>query len=114
MAGCKFDFIPDFGGHVPLHDAQMETTVPGIYVAGDVTGVEEASTAMEEGNMAGVCAAEALGYLSKEEARIKKAQIKKRLDILRSGAFGERRRLNKEKQIEDMDRYKESLKGGAK
>ncbi|MBS4959235.1 MAG: FAD-dependent oxidoreductase [Clostridiales bacterium] len=114
MAGCKFDFIPAFGGHVPLHDAQMETTVPGIYVAGDVTGVEEASTAMEEGNMAGVCAAEALGYLSKEEARIKKAQIKKRLDILRSGAFGERRRLNKEKQIEDMDRYKESLKGGAK
>jgi thioredoxin reductase len=109
MAGCKFDFIPQFGGHVPLHDANMETTVEGIYVAGDVTGVEEASSAMEEGNMAGVCAAEALGYLTGEEASKKKEEIRSRLNTLRSGVFGEGRRKNKEKQVADMETYKKQL-----
>ena len=37
-----------------IKEENMETTVPGVYVAGDVTGVEEASTAMEEGNLAGL------------------------------------------------------------
>ncbi|MGN1007963.1 MAG: FAD-dependent oxidoreductase, partial [Butyricicoccus sp.] len=106
MAGCEFCFIPAFGGHVPLHDANMETTVPGLYVAGDVTGVEEASSAMEEGNMAGVAAAEALGLLSADEAAAKKAEIKSRLDTLRSGMFGERRRTAKEQQLHNMDAYR--------
>ncbi len=102
MAGCQFDFIPAFGGHVPLHDSNMETTVEGIYVAGDVTGVEEASSAMEEGNLAGVAAAEALGYLSREEAAAKKAEIQLRLDTLRCGPFGERRKICKDQQMADM------------
>ena len=42
MAGCQMAFIPALGGHVPMHDEHMETTVPGVYVAGDITGVEEA------------------------------------------------------------------------
>ncbi len=113
MVGCKFDFIPSFGGHVPLHDENMETTVPGVYVAGDVTGVEEASSAMEEGNMAGVAAAEALGYLSAEEAAEKKAEILSRLDTLRSGYFGAGRKASKEKQLADMRAYKEALEKGA-
>ena len=33
MAGCEFCFIPAFGGHVPMHDHNMETTVKGLYVA---------------------------------------------------------------------------------
>ncbi|MCI5480871.1 MAG: FAD-dependent oxidoreductase [Lachnospiraceae bacterium] len=113
MAGCKFDFIPSFGGHVPLHDENMETTVPGVYVAGDVTGVEEASSAMEEGNMAGVAAAEALGYISHEEAAEKKAEIRARLDTLRSGFFGAGRKANKEKQLADMQAYKDGMEKGA-
>lgn len=107
MAGCQFDFIPQFGGHVPLHDENMETTVDGIYVAGDVTGVEEASSAMEEGNMAGIAVAEALGYLSREEAAMKKQQIQNRLEILRSGEFGLGRRKNKERQLAAMRAYRE-------
>ena len=112
MVGCKFDYIHTFGGHVPLHDRNMETTVPGVYVAGDITGVEEASTAMEEGNMAGVAAAEALGYISKEEAAVKKAEISQRMDVLRSGYFGAGRKANKEKQLADMQAYMDALKGG--
>ena len=108
MVGCKFDFIPQFGGHVPLHDSNMETTVPGVYVAGDVTGVEEASSAMEEGNMAGVAAAESLGYLTPEDAAVKKLEITSRLNTLRSGYFGAGRRANKQKQLDDMEAYKKS------
>jgi thioredoxin reductase len=103
MAGCAFDFIPAFGGHVPLHNADMESTVKGIYVAGDVTGVEEASSAMEEGNLAGVAAAQALGFLSAGEAEAKKAEIRARLNSLRSGLFGAQRRVSKERQLAAMN-----------
>jgi thioredoxin reductase len=99
MAGCEFCYIPAFGGHVPLHDRNMETTVSGIYVAGDVTGVEEASSAMEEGNLAGVAAAEALGLIDARAAAMKKSEIEGRLNTLRSGQFGEKRRQAKEKQL---------------
>lgn len=105
MAGCEFVFIPVLGGHVPMHDENMETTVPGIYVAGDVTGVEEASSAMEEGNLSGVAAAEALGCISKEEAQHKKAEIRARLDTLRSGMFGKKRKTAKEQQLEAMSAH---------
>ncbi len=104
MAGCDFYFIPAFGGHVPLHDQNMQTTVEGLYVAGDVTGVEEASSAMEEGNLAGVCAAEALGLLSTAEAEEKKSEILQRLSVLRSGLFGEKRRIAKQIQIQNMQK----------
>ena len=102
MAGCTFDHFASFGGHVPLHDENMETTIPGLYAAGDVTGVEEASSAMEEGNLAGVAAAEALGLLSEEEASAKKREIRERLDTLRSGMFGEKRRTAKNDLLKDM------------
>ncbi len=105
MVGCEFTYIPGFGGHVPLHDKNMETTVKGLYVAGDVTGVEEASSAMEEGNMAGVCAAHSLGYLSDDEALKMKEEINHRLMVLRSGMFGEKRRVAKESQLESMANY---------
>ncbi len=97
MAGCQFDYIPQLGGHVPVHNENMETTVPGIYVAGDVSGIEEASTAMEEGKLAGIAVAEALGYLSTEEAACRKEEVLRRLDELRSGPFGGSRRQGKER-----------------
>ena len=107
MAGCEFCYIPAFGGHVPMHDEHMETTVPGVYVAGDVTGVEEASSAMEEGNLAGLAAAASLGLISKSEAELQSAEIQRRLDTLRSGAFGERRRASKNNQLSFMKEYQE-------
>ena len=113
MAGCQFEYLAPFGGHVPLHDENMETTVPGVYVAGDVTGVEEASTAMEEGNLAGIAAAEALGYLTPADAAEKKQAVYHRLAVLRSGPFGERRRQLKQKQLAAMETYKKKMGGAA-
>ena len=106
MAGCGFCYIPSFGGHVPLHDETMQTTIPGLYAAGDLTGVEEASTAMEEGNLAGVSAAASLGFLTPAEAAARQGEILHRLDALRSGMFGEKRRTAKESQLSQMAAWK--------
>jgi pyruvate/2-oxoglutarate dehydrogenase complex dihydrolipoamide dehydrogenase (E3) component len=92
MAGCEFAFVPEAGGHVPIHDENMETTVPGLYVAGDITGIEEANTAIDEGRLAGIAAAEALGYCSAAEASGRKAVVCERLDELRLGAINTARR----------------------
>lgn len=92
MCGCEFIYVPRLGGHLPLHDEDMETTAPGIYVAGDISGVEEASSAMEEGRLAGIAAAESLGHVTPDTAKILKSEVKRRLDALRTGRFGQARR----------------------
>ncbi len=95
MAGCEFVFSPRLGGHVPLHDENMRSTLQSIYVAGDITGVEEASTAMEEGRLAGIAAAESLGFSDEKTAVTDKDAVRRRIDVLRSGPFGEGRRTAK-------------------
>ena len=100
MCGAELMFVPELGGWMPRHDSHMQTTVPGIYVAGDLAGVEEASTAMEEGRLAGVNMAHALGLLCDEEAVKQNGVIGKRLEALRLGPFGERR-LKAKRRIEE-------------
>lgn len=102
MAGVAFTFLPDLGGHIPLHDENMETDVQGLYVAGDITGVEEASTAMEEGRLAGLSAAESLGYSIQPPNR--KELIRWRLASLRGGPFGLKRREAKEILWQEKER----------
>ncbi|MDO4552432.1 MAG: FAD-dependent oxidoreductase [Bacillota bacterium] len=99
MAGCEMYFDPVQGGWVPIHDRNMESTCPGIYVAGDITGIEEANTALEEGRLAGVAIAEKLGRISPAAAETTKAEIWERLGGLRFGPHGEARMLAKERQI---------------
>lgn len=99
IAGCKFKYIPELGGFVPLHDENMETTIQGIYVAGDITGIEEASSAMEEGRLAGINAAASLGFYSSEQKEKLCNEVRERLDALRQGPFGEIRRIKKQELI---------------
>ena len=77
----------------------MEISVLGLYVAGDVAGIEEASTAMEEGRLAGLAAAESLGYISGSEFEEKAFAVRQRLSSLRMGPFGEARRRAKQELI---------------
>ncbi len=86
---CKMKFIPQLGGYVPIRDNNLETSISGIYVAGDVSGIEEASSAMMEGKIAGFAAAEALGYGDKTRL---KEEFRKELCILRSGKVGKQMR----------------------
>lgn len=99
-AGCRFEFIGELGGYVPLHDACMATTVPGLYAAGDVTGVEEASVAMEEGRLAGIAAAAACGYMRESERDAKCAKHIEALRELESGEYDEGRSAARAKKLE--------------
>lgn len=61
IAGCPLVHIPYLGGWVPLHSAGFETPVPGLFVAGSITGVEGAQIAEAQGRVAGIMAADYLG-----------------------------------------------------
>lgn len=93
---CKMAYSPSLGGILPVHDEDMEATVENLFVAGDLAGIEEASTALDEGRMAGIRVAYNLGFLDESSYRQKRQEIIRRLDILRSGPFGEKRRQAKE------------------
>ncbi len=56
------------GGWLIHHDEWMQSNVPGIYVAGEITGVAGAEVAMEEGRLAGFGIAGSLGVLDSEHA----------------------------------------------
>lgn len=101
-------FNGPFGGWVPTHTRDMESTCPGIYVAGDTTGVEEANTALEEGRLAGISAAQSLGYMKDADAEALKDEIWDRLAGLRMGPFGEKRAVAKK---ELMDAFPEVARG---
>lgn len=53
VAGCPFRYIPELGGHVPVHSEDMRTPLQGLYVAGNITGIESAKVAMAQGEVAG-------------------------------------------------------------
>lgn len=87
--GCDMKFVPELGGHVPLRNKDLETSIKGIYVAGDTAGIEEASSAMVEGRLAGLCAALSLGYEGKD-FEAEKNDCLEQLNSLRSGPVGEK------------------------
>ncbi|MEM3848262.1 MAG: FAD-dependent oxidoreductase, partial [Zestosphaera sp.] len=52
QSGAVMRWSPELGGMVPIRTPDLETSVRNLYVAGDSSGVEEATTAMIEGWMA--------------------------------------------------------------
>jgi thioredoxin reductase len=95
MSECELIHVPKLGGYVPLHNGNMQTTNPNIYVAGDISGIEEASTAMEEGRLAGISIASSLDLISEYEAKKIKDDINTRILDLRSGPHGISRKESK-------------------
>jgi sarcosine oxidase subunit alpha len=96
QAGCELAYVPELSGHVPLVDKYMQTTNPKIYTAGDVCGIEEASSAMVEGRLAGYSAALSLGY-GRDTASILQNEALTELVELRAGPTGARIRQGLEK-----------------
>lgn len=92
MAGCKMEDNPKRGGQVPICDEYGRTSLPGVFVAGDVSGIEEASSAMIEGRMAGIVASEYLGYMEKTELEEQMSSLDSALDGLRQGMFAPKNR----------------------
>ena len=96
QAGCMLAYVRELSGHVPLVDKYLQTTNPKIFAAGDVCGIEEASSAMVEGRLAGYSAALSLGY-GKDTAPQLQADALEELSELRAGPLGERIRAGVKK-----------------
>ena len=63
LAGCRLRFADELGGWIPEVDENLQTSVPGIAVAGDGGGVAGAMVAQEEGTLAGLAATYYLGAI---------------------------------------------------
>lgn len=85
MAGCRMKDTP--GGYLPECSPAGATSIPGIYAAGDVSGIEEASSAMIEGRISGLAAAAYLGFVPAEEAEESIRELSISLKSLREGMF---------------------------
>ncbi len=72
IGGCPMSHISGLGGWVPVHSPNMETPVSGLFVAGSVTGVENAGVAEAQGKTAGISIS---GYLK----LLKGSVLKKKL-----------------------------------
>ena len=68
LATCEHRFEAESGGWVPVRNACMETSIAGIYCAGDCSGVGGRLVAVEEGRIAGISVAQSLGRLSAQQA----------------------------------------------
>jgi NAD(P)H-nitrite reductase large subunit len=60
-AGCRLSFDRDAGGWVVEVDECMRTSLPGIYAAGEITGVAGARKSLIEGGIAGLSIARDMG-----------------------------------------------------
>ena len=90
MSGCEILDTP--GGLVPKVDKYGQTTIPGLFAAGDVAGIEEASSAIITGSMAGIAAAHRAGYIDDETFFDKEERLENSLGALHQGMFAKENR----------------------
>ncbi|MGE5617713.1 MAG: NAD(P)/FAD-dependent oxidoreductase [Sphingomonadaceae bacterium] len=62
LLGCRMRYHPAQQQYLPVHGPDMESSVPGVFVAGETTGVGGAELALAEGEIAGLAAARLLGH----------------------------------------------------
>jgi sarcosine oxidase subunit alpha len=91
MMGANMKYVRLLGGWVPVIDHNHETSVKNVFVAGDVCGVEEASSAIVEGSLSGLIIAEKLGFTHPKYQELKQ-DFEAQLENLRSGPFGDKTR----------------------
>jgi sarcosine oxidase subunit alpha len=91
MIGAEMKYVGALGGWVPVIDRYHETSINNVFVAGDVCGVEEASSAIVEGYYSGLIIANKLGKTHPRHDELQQ-DFESQLDNLRSGPFGEKTR----------------------
>lgn len=67
LTESPFYMIEELGGYVPLHNERMETAIEGLYVAGNITGIEGAKVAISQGELAGLSIAKNFGKENLED-----------------------------------------------
>jgi sarcosine oxidase, subunit alpha len=86
---CETKYVPALGGSVALRNRRMQCTNKDVYIAGDVAGIEEASSAMLEGYIAGVSIAEDLQIATPDHMALLEKSVQF-LQSMRSGPIGEK------------------------
>lgn len=86
-ATCKMALVPAKGGNVAVLNEYGETSVSGIYCAGDVAGIEEASSAMIQGKSVASHVSMKAGYIDEDQFHTKYYGFQAALGELRQGMF---------------------------
>lgn len=86
QVGCELAYVESLGGWLPLHGPNLETSRPGLFVAGSMTGVEGAKVAVAQGRLAGLAAAARLGRLQSGDAERALADARREVQASRAGA----------------------------
>jgi NADPH-dependent 2,4-dienoyl-CoA reductase/sulfur reductase-like enzyme len=92
LAGADLAWRPELGGHVPVVDDAMATSVPGLFAAGDGTGIGGAGLARIEGEIAGRSAAALVAGRPGRPSRRDRRQLRhhRRFQQLYATLFGPR------------------------
>lgn len=80
LLGCDLTFNADLGGHIPIHDDAMRTSIENVLAAGDAAGVHDAMVlnpeiARNQGRIAGLTAAASLRTITDAEAEARISDI---------------------------------------
>jgi NAD(P)H-nitrite reductase large subunit len=78
LCGCRVRFDELQDAYVPERDELLESSVPGIFVAGEAAGIGGAALAEAEGQIAGTGAAWRAGRLTRNEAAARTAEARRR------------------------------------
>ncbi|HAV19572.1 MAG TPA: pyridine nucleotide-disulfide oxidoreductase [Firmicutes bacterium] len=89
MMEVAMKYIKELGGHVPVLNNLNQTSNPNIFACGDVSGIEEASSAMMNGYIAGLGALKHLEHPHPNHDELIK-MYHHELEILRHSSYGEK------------------------
>jgi NADPH-dependent 2,4-dienoyl-CoA reductase/sulfur reductase-like enzyme len=86
LIGCKMEYLPKKGGWVPVRDKTMQSSLPGVYIAGDGAGIGGAENSRLEGRVAGAAVALNTGHLNLKQVSDIYGQLKP--DLTQQQRFG--------------------------
>lgn len=96
QGGCEMKYVSELGGYVPIISEYMKTSKTNVFVAGDLGGIEEASTALVGGTIAGLSAILELDDTDRE-LQIEREDALEQLYELRAGPMGSKIRKGLQK-----------------
>ena len=77
LAGCDLAFNSGLGGWVVKVDEDLETSIDGIYAAGEITAVGGAAKSLAEGRLAGFSILRRMGRINSNEMKRAASALKK-------------------------------------
>jgi thioredoxin reductase/bacterioferritin-associated ferredoxin len=83
LLGCRLCFQERAGGWFTWHDDHQQTSIPGVYVAGEVGGIGGGDVAADEGRLAALAATRVLGLAEGRGRPHDEHRIRRRLRAAR-------------------------------